>query len=102
MTPLHELLSRIRWDADFGAARFELGYYDRVADRIVRVDLRDLSFDAANRAIRPRRRRRPTSQHSAAPREGSLAERPLDLATRLSRERVTCPRRHDDCPSDGP
>lgn len=51
MTPLHELLSRIRWDADFGAAQFELGYYDRVADRIVRVDLRDLSFDLANRAM---------------------------------------------------
>ncbi|MCK0510694.1 DUF504 domain-containing protein [Aromatoleum buckelii] len=51
MTPLHELLSRIRWDADFGAAQFELGYYDRVADRIVRVDLRDLSFDSENRAM---------------------------------------------------
>lgn len=51
MTPLHELLSRIRWDADFGAAHFELGYYDRVADRLVRVDLRDLSFDRENRAL---------------------------------------------------
>lgn len=48
MTPLHQLLSRIRWDADFGAAHFVLGYYDRVADRIVRVDLRDLSFDPEN------------------------------------------------------
>ena len=51
MTPLHELLSRIRWDGAFGAAQFELGYYDRVADRIVRVDLRDLSFDPENRAM---------------------------------------------------
>lgn len=51
MTPLHELLSRVRWDADFGAAQFELGYYDRVADRIVRIDLRDLAFDSANRTM---------------------------------------------------
>ncbi|KON82111.1 DUF504 domain-containing protein [Azoarcus sp. PA01] len=51
MTPLHELLSRIRWDEAFGAAQFELGYYDRVERRIVRVDLRDLSFDPENRAM---------------------------------------------------
>lgn len=51
MTPLHELLSRIRWDAEFGAARFVLGYYDRRARRILRVDLRDLSIDADNRAM---------------------------------------------------
>lgn len=48
MTPLHELLSRIRWDAEFGAADFVLGYHDRVAGRIVRVDLRDVSIDADN------------------------------------------------------
>lgn len=51
MTPLHELLSRIRWDAGFGAADFVLGYYDRVAGRIVRVDLRALSVDADNHAM---------------------------------------------------
>ncbi|MBN8443272.1 MAG: DUF504 domain-containing protein [Thauera sp.] len=48
MTPLHELLSRIRWDAEFGAADFVLGYHDRVAGPIVRVDLRDVSIDADN------------------------------------------------------
>lgn len=51
MTPLHELLSRIRWDVEFGAARFVLGYYDRVAGRIVRIDLREVSRDAANRSM---------------------------------------------------
>lgn len=51
MTPLHELLSRIRWDAEFGAAQFVLGYYDRVARRIVRVDLRDFSVDDENRSM---------------------------------------------------
>jgi len=29
MPPIHELLSRIRWDKNFGHARFELGYFDR-------------------------------------------------------------------------
>lgn len=51
MMPLHQLLHRIRWDAAFGAARFVLGYYDRVAQRIVRVGLRELSFDPVNRAM---------------------------------------------------
>lgn len=51
MTPLHELLSRIRWDAEFGAAQFVLGYYDRVARRIVRVDLRDFSVDDENHSM---------------------------------------------------
>lgn len=48
MTPLHELLSRIRWDAAFGDARFVLGYYDRIERRIVRVDLREVSVDPDN------------------------------------------------------
>ena len=51
MTPLHELLSRIRWDAEFGAADFVLGYHDRVAGRIVRVDLRAVSIDGDNPAL---------------------------------------------------
>lgn len=39
MQPIHELLDRIKWDADFGAAAFELGYYDRVEDEIIRIGL---------------------------------------------------------------
>jgi len=45
MIPLHELLARIRWDPEFGAAEFELGYRDRVLDRIVVVPLRELVLD---------------------------------------------------------
>lgn len=37
MIPLNDLLNRIRWDADFGKGRFDLGYYDRVEDRIIIV-----------------------------------------------------------------
>ncbi|MBS0513755.1 MAG: DUF504 domain-containing protein [Proteobacteria bacterium] len=51
MTPLHELLNRIRWDAEFGAADFVVGYYDRVARDIVRVDLRALSIDPDNPSL---------------------------------------------------
>jgi uncharacterized protein (UPF0248 family) len=39
MTPIHELLHRIRWDPAFAAASFVLGYYDRVDDRLVQVPI---------------------------------------------------------------
>ena len=44
MIPIHELLSRIRWDASFADAEFALGYYDRVADEVIVVSLREVSF----------------------------------------------------------
>ena len=37
--PIRELLSRIRWDPSFGRGRFELGYWDRVSRRVVRIPL---------------------------------------------------------------
>lgn len=40
MTPIHELLARIRWDPVFGKGSFELAYEDhRVANRLVRLPL---------------------------------------------------------------
>jgi len=39
MVPIRQLLNRVRWDRDFGSAVFVLGYYDRMADTIVRVEL---------------------------------------------------------------
>ena len=93
MTPLHELLSRIRWDADFGAAQFELGYYDRVADRIVRVDLRDLSFDPENRAMlnlvddEGRQHSMPMHRVKEVWRNGRAGSRPAPLRRRGSRGR---------------
>lgn len=45
MLPIHELLSRIRWDEAFGRADFEIGYYDRLEDRIIRVPLREVFFE---------------------------------------------------------
>lgn len=45
MIPVHELLSRIRWDKDFGRGQFVIGYYDRLEERIVRVPLREIFFE---------------------------------------------------------
>ena len=45
MIPIHELLNRIRWDREYGQADFVIGYYDRVADTLIRVPLRKLLFE---------------------------------------------------------
>jgi uncharacterized protein (UPF0248 family) len=44
MIPLHELLNRIRWDPEFAGGTFELGYYDRVEDRVILVPFKEVSF----------------------------------------------------------
>jgi uncharacterized protein (UPF0248 family) len=42
--PIHERLNRIRWDAAFARGNFELGYFDRVEDRIIVVLFAEVSF----------------------------------------------------------
>jgi len=42
--PIHELLNRIRWDAEFARGNFELGYFDRVEKRILVVPFARVSF----------------------------------------------------------
>jgi uncharacterized protein (UPF0248 family) len=51
MIPIHELLSRIRWDAEFGRARFEIGYYDRLLDTLQRVAFREIVFPSGARQV---------------------------------------------------
>lgn len=46
MIPIHELLSRIRWDQAFAQADFVIGYYDRLRGKTVRVPFTELSFPA--------------------------------------------------------
>ena len=48
MTPIHELLSRIRWDSEFGAANFAIGYYDRIAGTIIVVPFTALNFSSSD------------------------------------------------------
>lgn len=45
MIPIHELLSRIRWDPAFGRGDFAIGYYDRLEREILMVPLSTLGFD---------------------------------------------------------
>jgi uncharacterized protein (UPF0248 family) len=45
MMPIHELLNRIRWDQEYGQADIEIGYYDRLEDRIIRVPLGSIFFE---------------------------------------------------------
>jgi uncharacterized protein (UPF0248 family) len=44
MTPIHEILNRIRWDTEFGRGSFQLGYYDRAEDRVILVPFQEVSF----------------------------------------------------------
>jgi uncharacterized protein (UPF0248 family) len=44
MVPIDELLNRIRWDPEFGRGEFQLGYFDRVEDRIIVLPLREIEF----------------------------------------------------------
>jgi uncharacterized protein (UPF0248 family) len=44
MIPIHELLNRIRWDAEFAKGRFDLGYYDRTENRVITVPFQDVMF----------------------------------------------------------
>ena len=48
MIPIHELLSRIRWDAHFAASPFGIGYWDRVAGTVLHADLREIAWDLDN------------------------------------------------------
>jgi uncharacterized protein (UPF0248 family) len=48
MIPVHELLSRIRWDREFGRGVFEIGHFDHVERRIIRVPLAQLRFEKGN------------------------------------------------------
>ena len=45
MTPIHELLKRIRWDKEFGRGDFRIGYYDRVEERLIQVALQEIFFE---------------------------------------------------------
>ena len=48
MVTLRELLARIRWDKEFGAAEFVLGCYDRVTGSVEGLPLGSLRLDPGN------------------------------------------------------
>ena len=51
MTPIHELLNRIRWDKEFGQGRFEIGYHDRHEHALQRVAFEEIVFPAGERRV---------------------------------------------------
>ncbi|MBC8206554.1 MAG: DUF504 domain-containing protein [Kiritimatiellales bacterium] len=50
MEPIRELLSRIRWDEEFGRGEFEVGIYDRVADAVFFQPLENVCVEKENHA----------------------------------------------------
>ncbi len=51
MTPIYELLSRIRWDKEFGQGQFEIGYYDRHKETLQWVVFQKIVFPAGERRV---------------------------------------------------
>lgn len=49
MIPLHQLLSRIQWDPEFGRGEFRLGYYDRLRREVVSVPLQEVHPEEGSR-----------------------------------------------------
>jgi uncharacterized protein (UPF0248 family) len=45
--PIYNFLNRLRWDPRFREGRFEIGYYDRLLNRILVVSLETIRFSAA-------------------------------------------------------
>jgi len=50
MIPIHELLNKIRWDSEFGKGIFEIGYYDRMERKIIRVPFEKILLEKGNHA----------------------------------------------------
>lgn len=45
MQPVHELLNRIHWDPEFGKGEFEIGFLDKLEERIIRLPMREIVFE---------------------------------------------------------
>ncbi|MDX1776405.1 MAG: DUF504 domain-containing protein [Desulfobulbales bacterium] len=43
MQTILDLLNRIHWDPEFGRGRFEIGYYDRLDRKIIRVPFNEVT-----------------------------------------------------------
>ena len=50
MIPIHELLNKIRWNSEFGKGTFEIGYFDRIAQKIILVSFKRILLEKGNHA----------------------------------------------------
>ncbi len=48
MQTIQELLNRIRWDSRYSHGAFEIGFYDRIEQRIIRLPLQKTTIDPEN------------------------------------------------------
>lgn len=48
MRTIQELINRIHWDAEFSKGTFEIGYFDRVHQQIVRLPFERIYFNPDN------------------------------------------------------
>jgi uncharacterized protein (UPF0248 family) len=44
MQPIHELLNRIHWDAEFGRGEFELWFLDHAEAQLTKLPFSELTF----------------------------------------------------------
>ena len=47
MIPVQDILNRIKWDRHF-KGRFEIGYYDRIENKIIIVPYKEIYFPEEN------------------------------------------------------
>ncbi|MBM4053730.1 MAG: DUF504 domain-containing protein [Planctomycetes bacterium] len=50
MMPIYELLCKICWNSEFGKGFFEIGYFDRIEQKIIRVSLEKIILEKGNHA----------------------------------------------------
>jgi uncharacterized protein (UPF0248 family) len=48
MVPIESLLHRIRWDEEFGAAEFTIGYYDRARRAVVTLPFERIHLEPSH------------------------------------------------------
>ena len=46
MIPIQQLLQRIQWDPQFGEGKFTVGYFDRRAQRVVKVPFQRMVLES--------------------------------------------------------
>jgi len=83
LIPIVALVDRIRWDRDYGDAEFQLGYWDRVMRRIVRVPMRRVHVEPGERF-----------SFEAVEDDGSVHNVPFHRAREVWRNGVLVWRRH--------
>jgi uncharacterized protein (UPF0248 family) len=44
MQPVHELLNRIHWDAEFSKGEFELWFLDHVTTQLIKLPFKKITF----------------------------------------------------------